>query len=107
MMGIIATSPLRAKSRENPIVWVPGGVEKGPRGPFSWFRPFRTEPAQAPTPGPLNVAKEPDPENSEKACFSYPFLTASFPTPFPSRRFSSFSGKRWSKKGSHYIDFFD
>ena len=49
IMGIIATSPLRAKSRENPCIQGYGWEEKGPRGPFSGFRPFLTEPAKAPT----------------------------------------------------------
>ena len=40
-------------------------------------------------------------------CFFSHFLTATFVTPFPSRRFLQKPGKRWCEKGVHYIDFFD
>ena len=87
LMGIIATTPLRGKSRENPYIqgygWVPGVLED----PGNGLSPFRAFPLRAPTPGPLILRKEPDPENTEKQLFFDHFLTASFRTPFPSRRF--------------------
>ena len=49
----------------------------------------------------------PDPEKHEKHPLFDAFLEGSFPTPFPSRRFSSKPVKRWLRKGSNYIDFFD
>ena len=104
---MIATIPLREKSRQKPYIlgWMgrKGVLEDTFPGSFT----IRTEPARAPTPGPLIWWKEPDPEKHEKQLFSIHFLTALFLTPFPSRRFLPKPGKTWSRKGAHYIDFFD
>ena len=106
-MGIIATSPLRTKSRENPYS---SGVPGSPRTPERCFLRsvrFRPFPSQAPTPGRLNRQKEPDPEKHEKQLFFSHFLSSVFRTPFPSRRFCQKVLKRWSRKEVNYIDFFD
>ena len=62
-MGIIATIPLREKSREKPYIDGSGqGSSGSSRTPRTAPGHFCRKPLQAPTPGPLISRKEPDPE---------------------------------------------
>ena len=51
--GIIATIPMREKSRENPYILGEPGGEGVLEDTFSGSRTIRTVPAKAPTPGAL------------------------------------------------------
>ena len=83
MQGIIATTRLTGKSRENPYTRGSDGGEGVLEDTFSGSRPVCTFPAQAPTPGPLNLTEEPNPEKGAKRVLFAPFSVSYFGDPLP------------------------
>ena len=99
MMGMKATIPLREKSRQKPYITGCGQGKGVLEDTFSVLCQFRTKRSQAPTPGPLNLTEEPDPEKLEKTAVFRSLSDSFFSDPLPlAPLFTKTRKKRSSKR---------